>query len=51
MKENMDKLLDNITGCMVGGALGDAFGYTIEFDCWPEIKAKYGERGIRTFQT
>ncbi len=28
-------------------ALGDAFGYLVEFDNWEKIKFKYGEEGIK----
>jgi len=28
------------------GALGDAFGYEVEFDSWQKIKARFGETGI-----
>lgn len=39
-----DKILnkDNFIGCLVGGALGDAMGYQIEFMNENEIKQKYG---------
>lgn len=41
--------LDQIRGCMVGGAVGDALGYAIEF--WKEdwIFSKYGKRGITEY--
>ena len=41
--------MDNINkyrGCLIGGAIGDALGYSIEFDTIKEIKQKYGEKGI-----
>ena len=53
MSENESKslrLLDRIRGCMVGGATGDALGYAVEFDSWPEIKAAYGPGGIREYR-
>jgi ADP-ribosylglycohydrolase len=31
-----------VQGTLMGGALGDAFGYLVEFDSLPEIAAKYG---------
>jgi ADP-ribosylglycohydrolase/protein-tyrosine phosphatase len=33
--------------CLVGGAIGDALGYRVEFQRWPEIKREYGATGIR----
>ena len=34
---------DNFTGCLVGGAIGDALGYFVEFDSAEEIFQKYGD--------
>ncbi len=31
-----------VQGTLLGGALGDSFGYLVEFDSLAEIKAKYG---------
>ena len=39
-------VLDRILGCLLGGAVGDAFGYEVEFDSWQKIKARFGETGI-----
>lgn len=33
-------------GCLLGGALGDAFGYAIEFDRWSAIVRQHGSRGL-----
>lgn len=44
-----DNLRDRFRGCLLGGAVGDALGYGIEFDSWPEIKARYGNAGIRDY--
>lgn len=38
--------LDRILGCILGGAVGDAFGYAVEFDRWPEIERRFGSAGI-----
>jgi ADP-ribosylglycohydrolase/protein-tyrosine phosphatase len=38
---------ERILGCLLGGAVGDAFGYAVEFDRWPEIKKKYGVKGLQ----
>lgn len=41
---------DRVLGCMVGGAVGDALGYAVEFSSWPQIRSRYGERGITRFE-
>ena len=41
---------DRIYGCMVGGAVGDALGYAIEFEHWPSIERKYGPKGITRYE-
>jgi ADP-ribosylglycohydrolase len=33
---------------MLGGAVGDAFGYAVEFSSLPEIRKRFGEKGIQT---
>lgn len=43
-------VLDQIGGCMVGGAVGDALGYAVEFQSWSEIQRRYGEGGIREYK-
>lgn len=35
-----------ILGCLLGGALGDAFGYPVEFRSWPQIQQAFGEAGL-----
>ena len=42
--------LERIRGCMVGGAVGDALGYTVEFKSWTQIRNKYGPEGIRAYE-
>jgi len=32
--------------CLLGGALGDAFGYEVEFESLPGIRARFGPAGI-----
>lgn len=41
---------DRVLGCMVGGAVGDALGYAVEFSSWPQIRSRYGERGITSYE-
>ena len=38
---------DKIQGCLLGGAVGDALGYPVEFLSWPSIRARHGPEGIR----
>ena len=42
--------LDRIRGCMLGGAVGDALGFPVEFDSWSQIRSKYGLGGIREYE-
>ncbi len=37
-------------GCLVGGAVGDALGYAVEFDSWNSIQGRYGPEGITRFE-
>lgn len=38
--------IENYTGCLIGGAIGDAIGAPIEFDRFRKIKKQYGNDGI-----
>lgn len=44
---NDQKLIDVISA----GMLGDAFGYTVEFDSWEIIQHKHGLAGLQTLKT
>ncbi|MBQ1281612.1 MAG: ADP-ribosylglycohydrolase family protein, partial [Oscillospiraceae bacterium] len=44
-----DALLDRFSGCILGGAVGDALGYAVEFERYDDIIELYGEDGIRNF--
>lgn len=47
-----NRQLDKIRGSMVGGAVGDALGYPVEFICSYEgIQKRYGENGIIRLDT
>jgi ADP-ribosylglycohydrolase len=37
---------DRILGCLIGGAVGDALGYQVEFDSWPRIEREWGPAGV-----
>lgn len=41
--------LDKCKGCLIGGAIGDALGYPVEFLRADEIFDKYGPDGIQEF--
>ena len=40
---------DRALGCLVGGAVGDALGYAVEFEQWPYIRNHYGDKGITRY--
>ncbi len=42
--------INRFKGCLLGGAVGDALGYTVEFMSEPEIFAQYGSRGITRYE-
>lgn len=50
LNKQTDITLDRTLGCMVGGAVGDALGYAVEFDSWPQIQRLYGPSGIRDIE-
>ncbi|MFB9661468.1 ADP-ribosylglycohydrolase family protein [Glycomyces mayteni] len=37
---------DRVLGCLVGGAVGDALGYQVEFDAWRFIEEEFGPEGV-----
>lgn len=39
-------IFSRFTGCLLGGALGDALGYPVEFMSEEEIRQKFGKNGI-----
>ncbi|AWF58860.1 ADP-ribosylglycohydrolase family protein [Pseudomonas aeruginosa] len=41
-----DAWLDRVLGCLLGGAVGDAFGYAVEFDSLAKIRECFGEQGL-----
>ena len=42
----MNVLQDRIRGSLIGGAIGDALGYPVEFMSRKAILRKYGDGGI-----
>jgi ADP-ribosyl-[dinitrogen reductase] hydrolase len=40
-------LIERTLGGLLGGAVGDAFGYAVEFDSLRSIRARFGKDGIR----
>lgn len=45
-----EQLQDKCRGSLVGGAIGDALGYAVEFSSLSQIIAKYGEKGISDYE-
>lgn len=45
----MKELKSRFRGCLLGGAIGDALGYPVEFFGEERIKKFYGEAGVRRF--
>lgn len=41
--------LDRITGCLLGGAIGDALGAPVEFWSQEQIDQTFGKQGVRTY--
>lgn len=46
----MNTLQDRIRGSLIGGAIGDALGYPVEFMSLNAIKQKYGDKGYFDYQ-
>lgn len=44
------KDIDKYRGCLLGGAVGDALGYPVEFMSASRIREKYGEDGITGYE-
>ena len=42
---NYNTFSDRIRGCLIGGAVGDALGYPVEFLSWNYIVKHYGKYG------
>jgi len=53
LKQQNGQMTENdlIRGSLVGGAIGDALGYAIEFYGENKIFSHYGERGITNLET
>lgn len=47
--KDFNEYLNKFTGCLLGGAAGDALGYPIEFYREDEIFEEYGENGLQEF--
>ena len=43
------KLQDKCRGSLVGGAVGDALGYEVEFMDLSPIRKRFGEKGITRY--
>lgn len=45
-----EEMLDRYRGCLLGGAVGDALGYPVEFMREDAIRTRYGPRGIQNLE-
>lgn len=43
---NISAYPERALGCLLGGAIGDAFGYEVEFDSLAGIGKRFGPRGL-----
>ena len=48
-RNNMPSPLSAIRGSLLGGAVGDALGYPVEFMRWKDIQKEFGPDGIRKY--
>lgn len=46
----MNTILDKCRGSLLGGAIGDALGYAVEFSSLSNILLKYGQDGIADYE-
>lgn len=46
----MNNLQNKCRGSLIGGAVGDALGYAVEFSSLNDIRNKYGESGIADYE-
>lgn len=50
MELDKRKYRNKIRGCLIGGAVGDALGYPVEFLTYRKILKKYPTKGIREYE-
>lgn len=50
-RKERERYLDKIRGSLLGGAVGDALGYPVEFLHWRSIQARYGPKGIQSLDS
>ena len=43
----VDDTHERVVGCLLGGAVGDGFGYAVEFDRLAAIRVRFGADGLR----
>ncbi|NLW16149.1 MAG: ADP-ribosylglycohydrolase family protein, partial [Firmicutes bacterium] len=46
----MRRQKDYFRGCLIGGAIGDALGYPVEFMSYSEIQLRYDPQGIQDLE-
>lgn len=47
-RQKHEPYLDKVRGGLLGGAIGDALGYPVEFLSWHSIQSRYGPKGIQS---
>jgi len=50
IRQMEEKHLSVIQGSLIGGAVGDALGYAVEFISWDAIRKRFGEGGIQEYE-
>ncbi len=48
--ESDEKMIDKYRGCLIGGAVGDALGYAVEFMDEESIFERFGKNGIEEYE-
>lgn len=48
-RQEREPYRDKIRGCLLGGAVGDALGYPVEFVSWTGIQSRFGPKGIQSY--
>lgn len=47
IRNNLKQIREHFRGCLMGGAVGNALGWPVEFRTCESIKRKFGPLGMR----